>query len=48
MAEKNQTVTLTVEGYTAEGLGVGRTEEGMAVLSPAPPGATGWRRCWSR
>lgn len=34
MAEKNQTVTLTVEGYTAEGLGVGRTEEGMAVFVP--------------
>ncbi|MBR5391056.1 MAG: 23S rRNA (uracil(1939)-C(5))-methyltransferase RlmD [Clostridia bacterium] len=34
MAEKNQILTLTIQGYTAEGLGVGRTEDGMAVFVP--------------
>ncbi len=32
--QKNQTAVLTVDGYTAEGLGVGRTEEGEAVFLP--------------
>ena len=32
--KKNDTVRLTIHGYTAEGMGVGRTEEGMAVFVP--------------
>ncbi len=32
--KKNDTILLTIHGYTAEGLGVGRTEEGMAVFVP--------------
>lgn len=32
--QKNQTVTVTVDGYTAEGFGVGRMENGMAVFIP--------------
>ncbi len=34
LMKKNDTVLLTIQGYTAEGLGVGRTDEGMAVFVP--------------
>lgn len=32
--KKNDLCTVTIQGYTAEGMGVGRTEEGMAVFVP--------------
>ena len=32
--KKNDTATITIHGYTAEGMGVGRTEDGMAVFVP--------------
>ena len=32
--KKNDLCTLTVHGYTAEGMGVGRTDQGMAVFVP--------------
>ncbi|MBQ4578167.1 MAG: 23S rRNA (uracil(1939)-C(5))-methyltransferase RlmD [Clostridia bacterium] len=32
--KKNDTCIITVHGYTAEGMGVGRTHEGMAVFVP--------------
>ena len=32
--QKNQVCTVTIQGYTAEGFGVGRTDEGLAVFVP--------------
>ena len=32
--KKNDLCTITIHGYTAEGMGVGRTDEGMAVFVP--------------
>jgi len=32
--KKNDTCILTIHGYTAEGMGVGRTDQGMAVFVP--------------
>ena len=32
--KKNDICTITIHGYTAEGMGVGRTDEGMAVFVP--------------
>ncbi len=32
--KKNDTLRITIHGYTAEGMGVGRTQEGMAVFVP--------------
>ena len=32
--KKNDLCTITVHGYTAEGMGVGRTDDGMAVFVP--------------